>query len=88
MVAQVGSPHLLSGDLGPEWDSNPDPDSCGLPALRTKGLPACVFLRVMPLQAEANNDGLNDEESQIKVAIAPNKETIKAPNGATKDSNH
>ncbi|KAJ9063266.1 hypothetical protein DSO57_1001704 [Entomophthora muscae] len=67
-----------------EWDSNPDPDSLRAAGPKDQRAACLCFPGVMPLQAEANNDGLNDEESQIKVAIAPNKETIKAPNGGNK----
>ncbi|KAJ9072869.1 hypothetical protein DSO57_1022688 [Entomophthora muscae] len=55
-----------------EWDSNPDPESLQAACPRFPG--------VEPLQAEAKNDGPNDEASQIKGIIAPNKGTVKAPN--------
>ncbi|KAJ9085111.1 hypothetical protein DSO57_1017111 [Entomophthora muscae] len=54
-------------------DLNPEPES-----LRA-AFPH--FPGVKPLQAEAKNDGPNDEASQTKGIIAPNVETIKVPNG-------
>ncbi|KAJ9081217.1 hypothetical protein DSO57_1017061 [Entomophthora muscae] len=46
---------------------------------------ACLrFSRVKPPQAEAKNDGPNDEASQTKGIIAPNEGVIKAPNGGNK----
>ncbi|KAJ9062254.1 hypothetical protein DSO57_1012702 [Entomophthora muscae] len=58
------------------WDSTPEPESLQAACLRFPG--------VEPLRAEANNDGPNDEASQTKGIIAPNKETIKAPNGGNR----
>ncbi|KAJ9075821.1 hypothetical protein DSO57_1032003 [Entomophthora muscae] len=61
-------------------NSNPDPESTQAACLR--------FPEVELPQAEAKNDGPNDEAGQTKGIIAPNKGTIKAPNGGNKVSNH
>ncbi|KAJ9089257.1 hypothetical protein DSO57_1014803 [Entomophthora muscae] len=62
-------------------DSNPEPKS-----LRDWGQRGCLlrFLGVKTLQAEAKNDGPDDETSQTTGIITPNGGVIKAPNRGNK----
>ncbi|KAJ9067577.1 hypothetical protein DSO57_1037761 [Entomophthora muscae] len=61
-------------------DPNPDPEFPWAASPKDQGAACTCFPEVKPMQAEANNDGPDDEVSQIKGIIAPNKEIIQVPN--------
>ncbi|KAJ9082225.1 hypothetical protein DSO57_1006334 [Entomophthora muscae] len=65
-------------------DLNPDPEflRAASPKYQGAAYPHCPGVK--PLQAEAKNDGPNDEASQPKIIIAPNKGIIKVPNRGNK----
>ncbi|KAJ9063898.1 hypothetical protein DSO57_1036191 [Entomophthora muscae] len=65
-------------------DLNPDPESLWATGPKNWGAACLRFPGVGPLQAEAKNDGPNNEASQTKGIIAPNKGSIKEPNGGNK----
>ncbi|KAJ9078974.1 hypothetical protein DSO57_1001188 [Entomophthora muscae] len=67
-------------------DSNPDPKYLQAAGPEDQGATFLSFPGVKLPQAEAKNDGPNGKASQTKGIIAPNEETIKAPNGGNKIS--